>query len=80
MTDFSSPFFTEAASYDVRRSGSGSVSRPSCLGQPFPEVHRRQFHPGQHPTVADLYRRSYGRPLRPCLRAVASTDATPIRG
>ncbi|QCO07394.1 hypothetical protein [Azospirillum argentinense] len=80
MTDFSSPFFTEAASYDVRRSGSGSVSRPSCLGQPFPEVHRRPFQPGQHPTVAALYRRVYGRALRPRLRGVAQTDATPILG
>nr|WP_257792994.1 hypothetical protein [Azospirillum argentinense] len=42
------------------------MSRPSCLGQ--------------HPTVVDLYRRAYGRALRPRLRGVAPTDATPILG
>lgn len=43
MIDHTIPFFTEAASYDARRSGSGSVARPHHLGQPFPKPHRRTY-------------------------------------
>lgn len=79
MTDETSPFWTDRGSFAARRSGAGSVSMPQSLGQPFPSLHCNPYHPQQRPTLQDLASRIYDRPIRPRLRVVRSTDATPQR-
>jgi len=62
MIDHTIPFFTEAASYDARRSGSGSVARPYHLGQPFPAPHRRTYARDVAVPVSALAQRVFSAP------------------
>ncbi len=77
MIDLTSFFYTAAASYDSRRSGSGAISRPDRLGQPFPSPHRRPYVHGAGLSVAEVTRRVYGTmeaPARqPALAVIAET-------
>lgn len=60
MIDLTNPLYTAASSYDARRSGTGSITRPNHLGQPFPRGYRRTYVHADAEPVAVLAKRVYG--------------------